>query len=33
LRILWTIVMTMLLRMCCQLTFNQFMAIFVNPFR
>jgi hypothetical protein len=25
--------MTMLLRMCCQLTFNQFMAIFVNPFR
>src|SRR5215211_8954205 len=26
-------VMAMLLGMCCQLTFNQLIAIFVNPFR
>jgi hypothetical protein len=33
LRILLTVVMAMLLGMCCHLPFNQLMAIFVNPFR
>jgi hypothetical protein len=32
-RILVTMVMAMRLGMYCQLTFNQLMVIFVNPFR